>query len=165
MDNPVGVINGTYARLSKVVNGVLVEIGGATTNASTFNTELLDITNKSSDENTTYQEGAGERSASHTLEVLWSDDEAFESVVQQFVDREQSMYVFTYESNFDKPLDAFTFAIPTFSDSTEKNTPVSSSITFEASGETFIQEQYYFALDSNSDDAVDSNGDVAIARA
>lgn len=167
MADPLGLLSGTDCELATTgVGGVIGIIGGATNNGSAITNALLETTNKSSGEFRTIKAGSGTQSIDHTLEVFWSQDEYFEMVVENNNARSVNDYFLIYGPIVDGvKIDQFKFIISDFSDSSELNTPVSSSVTFQNSGSFMVNEQYFFAVDSNTEDATDSNGEFAIARA
>ena len=84
-----GTLNGTDVPLtvSTVQGSGYVELCGEMSSSDAFNTELIDITNKCSEENTTYLEGAGLRNVVVTAEALHSEDPGYEILINAMVDR------------------------------------------------------------------------------
>ena len=164
----MGMLNGNDSLLYTVgTNGELIMVGGVTSNGTTINNTLVETTNKSSEEFRTYLDEAGTQSVTHTLEVFWSSDEAYQSIVSRYDDQTAHPYFFFYAGldDIDQPADMFRLIIPTATNTFEIDTPVSSSVNFESSGGFVLGQQYFDAIDSNGDDAIDSNGNNAIARA
>ena len=144
----------------------LIEVAGLVTNSATFNTDFPDVTNKSSEQKWTLLVGEGLQSLDHNAEAFWSNDLGFEALVNRYNAKSIDNYVFGYgDISTDPIFDAFSAAISNFSNATEQNTPVSSTIQFNSSGDFDTQTEYFFAIDANDDDAIDQNDNTAIAKA
>lgn len=168
MADPSGMLNGNDSLLYTVdSNGALVMLGGVTSSSTTITNNLVETTNKSSEESRTYLDEAGTQSISHTEEVFFSSDTAYRTILDRYDDQTAHQYFFFYAGidDLDQPADMFELIIPSATNSFEIDVPVSASITFESSGNFVLAQQYFTAIDSNGDDAVDSNGNIAIARA
>ena len=163
MADPVGILSGTDAVLYVRTSTGDLPVGGVTTNSTALNNDLQEATSKSSDEYRYLIEGAGTQSVTHTLEAWWNSEDAFQQLLTNQNARSSDTYIFYYGVGDGVKADLFSFIIASNTLSSDLNTPVSSSITFENNGEFNTNFTSQFLIDSDSEELLDSNGNQLLS--
>jgi len=157
MANPTGIINGSKVLLKTFVGGQQVVVGGLLTNTSNYNNELIDISNKSDPDFRYFLEGEGEQSLDHSCDCLFSSDAAYQLIRTRWQTKTIDAYIVDYGDKSEQ----YDFAVSSLGDNANKNEAANTSITLTSSGEIGRLQPDRLAIDTNTDLAIDTNGDYA----
>ena len=138
MADPTGLINGSKYLLYKNLQGGDSQLVGAiTVNSSTYSRDVIDLTNKASQEHRELMDGdEGTKSAEHSVDCLFSDDTAYREMREAY----DTGLIETYTIHFGNgKTQDFNFKVSAMSDSSEVDNPASTSVTLMSSS-NFIQE-------------------------
>lgn len=135
MADVTGTINGTDSIIEYSTDGTnYSEACGETTHSGTFTTQLIDITNKCSEEKTTYMEGSGLQNADVTLSVLMSDDGVIDAIIDSWSNKTYLYIRRTYGSWTIETK----HMVQEFSPTAEMNSPIPIPVTLPSSGDWTI---------------------------
>ena len=87
MANPTGIVNGTKVLIQIDTGGGYVDVCGEASHTITFNNELIDITNKCSEEVRSLLAGEGQQSFDMSVDALYSDDAALQFLRASYFSR------------------------------------------------------------------------------
>jgi predicted secreted protein len=162
----INALNGTKVLLKKAMSdGRQLVIGAGQSNSSNYQRAAVEYNTKSDPDYRYYLDGdEGTKSADHTFDVLFSSDEAYQEVREDFHSGNIGTYFLVPGDDTDKEAE-FKFKVSNFTDAPDRNTATTTSITFTSSDSFEKIKQLVRAVDSNLVYAVDSNGQYAISEA
>lgn len=163
MADIAGAINGTDGLLYKRLDTGDKLMGGLTNNGTTFTTEVIEITNKSSGEKKTLMEGEGKQMVSHNIDVFYSDDEAYQEMIDEWENKTIGTYIFYYGVGDGVKGDLLNLMVAESNITAEENSPVSNNFTMQNSGDFTPYFTSQYLLDSDSEELLDSNGNQLLS--
>jgi hypothetical protein len=128
----INALNGTKVLLKKVMSdGRQLVIGAGQSNSSNYQRAAVEYNTKSDPDYRYYLDGdEGTKTADHTFDVLFSSDEAYQEVREDFHSGNIGTYYLDYGDEFAQD---FLFKVTAFNDTNDRNTSSTTSITFTSS--------------------------------
>jgi predicted secreted protein len=153
----INALNGTKVLLKKVMSdGRQLVIGAGQSNSSNYQRAAVEYNTKSDPDYRYYLDGdEGTKSADHTFDVLFSSDEAYQEVREDFHSGNIGQYFLTYGELKDAD---FLFKVTNFNDTNDRNTSSTTSITFTSSDLFNRAIEYVNFIDSNGNNFLTSTG-------
>ena len=149
-------------------SGQWLVIGGQRSNDLTINTALIDASNKDSDSFQEFLEDNGTQDINSTVTLVFSSNATFAAL--QLASRTKAVrrFMWTRGSLLAIPgADVFNGMIGTMSDDAVSESLVTSTFSILSANDEgqFFNILFNDAVDVNTDDAIDADGNAALARA